>query len=77
MTTVSTNSPSVSSGVMTIGSAVSAVMLHDDRPDAGRDREADHGAEQRLPDDDLVDVAPDEPMARSVANSLRWSLVLE
>ena len=31
--------------------------VHDQQPDRGRDREADHGAEQRLDEDDLEDVA--------------------
>ena len=50
---------------------------HDDQIDRRGDGEADDGAEQRLADDDLEDVAAAEPMARSVANSFRWSLVLE
>ena len=56
MTTVSRNSPTVNSGVMTIGSANSAVALTMTKPIRAAMREPDHGAEQGLADDDLMNV---------------------
>ena len=47
------------------------------RPMTSRDAESDDRAQQRLSDDDVVRYTLEEPIARSVANSFKCSLVLE
>jgi len=56
ISTVSRNKPSVSSGFMTIGNAVSAVDLTMNQTDGGRQGKPDDGTEQRLTDDHLVNI---------------------
>src|SRR5579862_5748098 len=77
ISTVSRNRAKVSSGVIRTGNAVRAVVLTIIRPiDAAREKPitALISAWQTMT---LWIYQPDDPMARKVANSLRWSLVLE
>src|SRR3984957_1613575 len=77
ITTVRPNRPMVSSGVMTMGKAASAVIFTSAKSMPAAIEKPTTALISAWARMTLRMYRHDDPMARSVANSLRWSLVLE
>jgi hypothetical protein len=74
---VSPNRPMLSSGVMTMGKAASVVIFTSAKSMAAAMEKPTTALMSAWARMTLRIYRRDEPMARSVANSLRWSFVLE